>query len=60
MAELFWVTVPYTDFPVVAVLFLVGMWLLFRNRATPLESPAALDRRIGVGSPVVLEFFANT
>ncbi len=60
MNELFWVTVPYTDIPVVAVLFLVGLWFLLRNRATPLESSAALDSRIGGGSPVVLEFFANT
>ena len=60
MNELFWVTVPYTDIPVVAVLFLVGLWFLLRNRATALESSAELDSRIGGGSPVVLEFFSNT
>ena len=60
MTELFWTAVPYTDIPVVAVLFLVAMWFLFRNRATPLASTSELDSRIGGGSPVVLEFFANT
>ena len=60
MNEFFWTTIPYTDIPVVAVLFLVSMWFLFRNRATPLESSADLDRRIAGGSPVVLEFFSNT
>lgn len=58
--EFFWVTVPYTNIPVVAVLFFVGLWFLLRTRATPLDSSAELDGRIGVGSPVVLEFFSNT
>jgi len=60
VSELFWTTIPYTDIPIVAVLFLAGLWFMFRNRATPLESSADLDGRIGGGSPVVLEFFANT
>ena len=60
MNEFFWTTVPYTDIPVVVVLFLAGLWFLLRNRATALGSSSELDSRIGRGNPVILEFFANT
>ena len=44
---------------IVAVVVLAG-WLFLRSPATPLDSVAALDQRLGQGKPVVLEFFANT
>ena len=60
MTQIFWTTVPYTDIPVVAILFLIGLWFVLRNRATPLASSAELDGTIGAGNPVVMEFFSNT
>ena len=59
MNELFWTTVPFTPFPVVAVIAVVGLWAVLRNRATALASVEAFDAKIGHGQPVVVEFFSN-
>lgn len=53
------IEIPVLDVPAVVVAGLVGLWLLVRNRATPLESSSELDAVIGRGDPVVLEFFGK-
>lgn len=53
------VEIPFLDIPFVVVAALVGLWLLFRNRATPLDSSSELEELIGRGDPLVLEFFGK-
>jgi hypothetical protein len=53
------IEIPVLDVPAVVVAGLVGLWLLVRNRATPLDSSAELDAVVGRGDPVVLEFFGK-
>ena len=53
------VEIPVLDIPVVVVAALVGLWLLLRNKATPLDSTSELDGLVGQGDPVVLEFFGK-
>lgn len=60
IGELLRITVPYTDVPVIVPIALISLWLLLRSRATDLASSSALDKIIGRGRPVVLEFFKNT
>lgn len=50
---------PVLDIPWLLVALLVGLWLLFRNRATELGSSAELEAMIGSGEPLVLEFFGK-
>ncbi len=60
MIELLWTKIPFIDIPVLVIVAVIGVWFLLRNRATKLESSAALDARIGAGHPIVVEFFSNT
>ncbi len=53
------IEIPVLDVPAVVVAGLVGLWLLIRNRPTPLDSSSGLDAVIGQGDPVVLEFFGK-
>lgn len=39
---------------------LIGGWLFLRTAATPFDSVAQFDARVGRGEPLVLEFFGNT
>lgn len=53
------VEIPVLDIPMILVVVLIGLWLVLRNRATPLGSPSELDRIVGQGEPVVLQFFGK-
>lgn len=53
------VEIPVLDVPVLLVAGLVALWLLVRNRETPLGSRSELDAVLGRGEPVVLEFFGK-
>lgn len=53
------IEIPVLDVPAVVVAGLVGLWLLVRNRATPLDSSSGLGAVVGQGDPVVLEFFGK-
>ena len=47
--------------PIIIVAAVMALlWLALRNKATPLESVAELDSRIGNGRPVVIRFYKNT
>ena len=59
MNEFFWTAIPFTHIPIVAVVAVVGLWAVLRNRATALASSAAFDAKVGHGRPVVVEFFSN-
>lgn len=52
------IEIPGIDVPVLLVAGLIGLWLLVRNRQTPIDS-GGLDAVIGRGEPVVLEFFGK-
>ena len=52
------IEIPVIDFPVLLIAALIALWLLVRNRQTPLER-GGLDAVIGRGDPVVLEFFGK-
>lgn len=53
------VEIPVLNIPVILVILLIGLWLVLRNRATPLDSPSELDRIVGQGEAVVLQFFGK-
>ena len=59
MIDLIWTPVPFTDIPRVYPGAVIARWFLLRSRAT-VSSGSELDRMIGRGRPVVLEFFGNT
>jgi hypothetical protein len=46
--------------PLIVAAIALGAWLFLRTPTTPLESVSSLDRLLGRGEPVVLEFFGNT
>lgn len=57
--ELILTPIPGTDLPIIVVLGVIGLWLLLRTRATPIDSKAGLDEMLGRGEPTVLEFFGK-
>ena len=60
MGELLSTPIPGTDIPILLVAGLIGLWLFLRSKATDLGSSSALNAMLGLGQPVVLQFFKNT